>query len=185
MSLHMNCQAAKGFNGYAMQHQTDSKYMYVLTHVCMGKLCSPRLNMFVWPMLLSKFWFESMRHSANVTKQKGMDSIAKNSNVVHQMQDFIHLVLESIHSVLILDNLSLLIQSFKSIISGTQDSIGVMHQLYRLRIKSMRHWCLSRAVASPETMVWTSRSESGFSTIGSLSWFSSSPCSCFPNILSL
>ena len=40
MSLHMNCQAAKGFNGYAMQHQTDSKYMYVLTHVCMGKLCS-------------------------------------------------------------------------------------------------------------------------------------------------
>ena len=53
-------------------------------------------------MLLSKFWFESMRHSANVTKQKGMDSIAKNSNVVHQMQDFIHLVLESIHSVLIL-----------------------------------------------------------------------------------
>ena len=47
MSLHMNCQAAKGFNGYAMQHQTDSKYMYVLTHVCMGKLCSPRLNMVV------------------------------------------------------------------------------------------------------------------------------------------
>ena len=40
MSLHMNCQAAKGFNGYAMQHQTDSKYMYVLTHVWLGKLCS-------------------------------------------------------------------------------------------------------------------------------------------------
>ena len=47
MSLHMSCQAAKGFNGYAMQHQNDSKYMYVLTHVCMGKLCSPRLNMVV------------------------------------------------------------------------------------------------------------------------------------------
>ena len=44
MSLHMNCQAAKGFNGYAMQHQTDSKYMYVLTHVCMGKLCSDGLS---------------------------------------------------------------------------------------------------------------------------------------------
>jgi hypothetical protein len=57
MSLHMKCQAAKGFNGYAMKHQNDSKYMYVLTHVCVGKLCSPRLNMVVWPMLLSKFQF--------------------------------------------------------------------------------------------------------------------------------
>ena len=54
MSLHMNWQAAKGFNGYAMQHQNDSKYMYVLTHVWLGKLCSPRLNMVIWPMLFSK-----------------------------------------------------------------------------------------------------------------------------------
>ena len=79
MSLHMNWQAAKGFNGYAMQHQIDSKNMYVLTHVWLGKLGSPRLNMVIWPMLfkVSNPWDIQLMSQA-----KGMGSIIKNSNIV-------------------------------------------------------------------------------------------------------